>query len=77
MVDDDLGRSGASIEGRLGFQRLVAEVGLGRVGLGPWGRDVAACALVPGLAPIVGDLRPIRYIDCGCRWRLRSIEFQR
>ncbi len=32
-ADDDLGRSGASIEGRLGFQRLVAEVGLGRVGL--------------------------------------------
>ena len=33
VVDDDLGRSGASIAGRLGFQRLVAEVGLGRVGL--------------------------------------------
>jgi DNA invertase Pin-like site-specific DNA recombinase len=33
VVDDDLGRSGAMIEGRLGFQRLVAEVGLGRVGL--------------------------------------------
>jgi DNA invertase Pin-like site-specific DNA recombinase len=33
VVDDDLGRSGSSIEGRLGFQRLVAEVGLGRVGL--------------------------------------------
>jgi DNA invertase Pin-like site-specific DNA recombinase len=32
VVDDDLGRSGATIEGRLGFQRLVAEVGLGRVG---------------------------------------------
>src|ERR1700674_667891 len=32
-IDDDLGRSGASIEGRLGFQRLVAEVGLGNVGL--------------------------------------------
>src|SRR4051812_39189925 len=31
VVDDDLGRSGATIEGRLGFQRLVAEVGLGRV----------------------------------------------
>lgn len=31
--DDDLGRSGASVEGRLGFQRLVAEVGLGKVGL--------------------------------------------
>ncbi|MDE5446764.1 hypothetical protein GWG65_36520 [Bradyrhizobium sp. CSA207] len=24
VIDDDLGRSGASIEGRLGFQRLVA-----------------------------------------------------
>jgi DNA invertase Pin-like site-specific DNA recombinase len=33
VVDDDLGRSGASMEGRLGFQRLVAEVGLGHVGM--------------------------------------------
>jgi DNA invertase Pin-like site-specific DNA recombinase len=33
VIDDDLGCSGASIEGRPGFQRLVAEVGLGRVGL--------------------------------------------
>jgi DNA invertase Pin-like site-specific DNA recombinase len=33
VIDDDLGRSGSSIEGRLGFQRLVAEVGLGHVGL--------------------------------------------
>ena len=31
-IDDDLGRSGSSIEGRLGFQRLVAEVGFGHVG---------------------------------------------
>ena len=33
VIDDDLGRSGASVEGRLGFQRLVAEVWLGNVGL--------------------------------------------
>jgi hypothetical protein len=33
VIDDDLGRSGATIEGRLGFQRLVAEFGLGNVGL--------------------------------------------
>ena len=33
MSIDDLGRSGATIEGRLGFQRLVAEVGLDHVGL--------------------------------------------
>jgi DNA invertase Pin-like site-specific DNA recombinase len=33
VVDGDLGRSGASAEGRIGFQELVAEVGLGQVGL--------------------------------------------
>jgi excisionase family DNA binding protein len=33
VVDGDLGRSGASSEGRLGFKELVAEVGLGQVGL--------------------------------------------
>ena len=27
VIDDDLGRSGTSAEGRHGFQRLVAEVG--------------------------------------------------
>ena len=33
VIDDDLGCSGASAAGRPGFQRLVAEVGLGHVGL--------------------------------------------
>jgi DNA invertase Pin-like site-specific DNA recombinase len=33
VVDEDLGRSGASSDGRLGFKELVAEVGLGQVGL--------------------------------------------
>jgi len=33
VIDEDLGCSGASTEGRHGFQRLVAEVGLGHVGL--------------------------------------------
>lgn len=33
VVDDDLGRSGASADGRPGFQRLVAEVGLDHVGI--------------------------------------------
>ena len=33
VIDDDLGRSGANAEGRLGFQRLVAEVSLDRVGI--------------------------------------------
>ena len=33
VVDDDLRTSGASADGRAGFQRLVAEVVLGRVGI--------------------------------------------
>src|SRR6187399_139339 len=32
-IDTDLGRSGQSVEGRPGFQRLLAEVGLDHVGL--------------------------------------------
>lgn len=33
IVDEDTGRSGASTVGRLGFKELVADVGLGRVGV--------------------------------------------
>jgi DNA invertase Pin-like site-specific DNA recombinase len=33
VIDDDLGRSGQSVEGRPGFQRLLAVVALDRVGL--------------------------------------------
>jgi DNA invertase Pin-like site-specific DNA recombinase len=33
VIDEDQGHSAASTADRLGFQRLVAEVGLGHVGL--------------------------------------------
>jgi DNA invertase Pin-like site-specific DNA recombinase len=33
VIDEDQGLSGATAEGRLGFQRLLAEVGLDHVGL--------------------------------------------
>jgi DNA invertase Pin-like site-specific DNA recombinase len=33
IIDDDQGRSGSSVEGRLGFQYLLAEVGLDHVGI--------------------------------------------
>lgn len=33
VIDDDLGKSGATAEGRPGFQRLVAEVSLNHVGI--------------------------------------------
>jgi excisionase family DNA binding protein len=43
VVDEDLARSGATSDGRLGFKDLVAEVGLGRVGL-ILGREVSRLA---------------------------------
>lgn len=33
VIDDDLGKSGSTAEGRAGFQRLVSEVSLGHVGI--------------------------------------------
>src|SRR5262249_849148 len=33
IIDEDLGKSGATAEGRPGFQRLVAEVSLAHVGI--------------------------------------------
>jgi len=33
IIDDDLGLSGQSLEGRVGFQRLLVEVSLGHVGI--------------------------------------------
>ena len=33
VIDDDLGKSGASSDVRFGFQRLIAEIGLGKAGL--------------------------------------------
>jgi DNA invertase Pin-like site-specific DNA recombinase len=33
VIDDDLGKSGTTTEGRMGFQRLVSEVSLDHVGI--------------------------------------------
>ena len=33
LIDEDLGKSGTSSDQRLGFQQLIAEIGLARVGL--------------------------------------------
>ncbi len=62
VIDSDLGKSGASAADRQGFQRLVTDVGLGRVGLvmglevsrlarksSDWHRLVEICALAETL----------------------------
>jgi DNA invertase Pin-like site-specific DNA recombinase len=62
VIDDDLGRSGASSQGREGFQRLVADVGMGKAGIvigtevsrlarnnADWHRLLEICALAETL----------------------------
>ena len=64
VIDQDLGQSGASTADRLGFQRLVAQVGLGQVGLvlglevsrlarnsSDWHHLLEICALHPHTNP--------------------------
>ena len=66
VIDDDLGKSGATAEGRPGFQRLVAEVSLAHVGIvlgvdmsrlarsnRDWHQLLEVCALFGAL---IGDL---------------------
>jgi DNA invertase Pin-like site-specific DNA recombinase len=77
VIDDDLGCSGSSAEGRLGFQRLVAEVGLDHVGLvlgiemsrlarscRDWHQLLQICALFDTLiADVDGVYDPASYND--------------
>jgi DNA invertase Pin-like site-specific DNA recombinase len=65
VIDQDLGHSGASMADRLGFQRLVAEVGLGHVGL-VLGLEVSRLARNGSrLAPVAGNLCAYPHVDFG------------
>jgi DNA invertase Pin-like site-specific DNA recombinase len=74
VIDEDLGLSGASATARTGFQRLVAEVGLGRVGLvmglevsrlarnsTDWHRLLEICALAETL--ILDSCGVVRHVE--------------
>jgi DNA invertase Pin-like site-specific DNA recombinase len=77
VIDDDLGKSGASAASRTGFQRLVSEVSLGHVGLilgvemsrlarsnADWHRLLEVCALFGTLiADLDGIYAPTQYND--------------
>src|SRR5438270_3442755 len=77
LIDDDLGKSGSSAEGRAGFQRLVTEVSLDHVGIilgieiarvarsnKDWHQLLELCAL---FGTLIGDLDgiydPAQYND--------------
>ena len=77
VIDDDLGRSGASAQGRKGFSDLVADVGLGKAGIvlslecsrlarnnADWYRLLDLCALTDTLiADGDGVYHPAGYND--------------
>src|SRR6185437_16619952 len=77
IIDDDLGKSGANADGRLGFQRLVSEVSLDHVGIilgvemsrlarsgKDWHQLLELCALFRTLiADLDGVYDPAQYND--------------
>jgi hypothetical protein len=70
VIDDDLGRSGATVEGAAGLPAPGRGSRSRSCRAGAWHRDVAAGAVVPGLAPVAGDLRAVRHADRRCGWHL-------
>ena len=56
IVDEDLGRSAAGTVARAGFERMVAEVCLGKVGAVAAREVITLCAQQPGLAATGGSL---------------------
>ena len=71
IIDEDLGRSGTSSADRRGFQRLVAAISLGEVGIvlvtevsrlsrlnSDWHRVIELCAVFETL--IADERRPVR-----------------
>ena len=77
VIDEDLGKSGASAAGRVGFQRLVTEITMGHVGLvlgiemsrlarsgADWYQLLELCALSGALlADVDGIYDPVDYND--------------
>src|SRR5204862_1819185 len=77
VIDEDLGKSGSSAAGRVGFQRLVTEITMGHVGLvlglemsrlarsgADWYQPLELCALAGAvLADADGVYGPVDYND--------------
>jgi DNA invertase Pin-like site-specific DNA recombinase len=69
IIDEDQGRSGRSAEGRLGFQRLMTELGLDHVGI-ILGLDASRLAR-SGLGAVGSALRRVSHAAGRLRWHLR------
>ena len=66
VIDDDLGRSGTSAEGRHGFQRLVAEVGVCS-GYVSWGiTAMSVRKSTPSRSMYRHDVRLVKSMDFAC-----------
>jgi Resolvase, N terminal domain len=71
VIDADQGHSGQTAEGRLGFQYILAEVGLDHVGI-ILGQDASRLARSdPDWAPPGPAVRPVPHAAGGLRWPVR------
>ena len=69
VIDDDQGISGQSVENRPGFQRLLAEVSLGRVGV-IFGREVSR--LSRSSKDCSELAKPVSWLCLGCAFEGHS-----
>jgi hypothetical protein len=76
VIDDDLGKSGADSDERHGFQRLIAETGLGHAGL-VVSLDASRLAQQQRLAPATGALRSLPALIADAKSHLRPTRLPR
>ena len=76
VIDEDLGRSGASTDGRDGFERLAAEIALRRGGTGARPGGLAPGPQQLRLVPPARLVRPHRHAHRRRRRRLPSSPVQ-
>ena len=77
VIDEDLGKSGATAEGRAGFQRQVERGHPQSCWHRAGHRDVTPGPLLPGLVPVAGSVRAVRHLDRRSGRHLRSDRLQR
>ena len=76
VIDEDLGVSGRGGITRIGFDRLVAEVGLGHIGIVVSHRSLAPGSQQPRLVPLAGPVCPGGYAHRRCRRPVPSGRYQ-
>ncbi|MET4022034.1 recombinase family protein [Bradyrhizobium sp. S3.2.12] len=76
VIDEDLGKSSTGVVDRHGFQKLIAEIGLGNAGL-VVSLDASRLARSNPTSHNLLELCGIRRVHCGCRAAVRPARLSR